>query len=92
MIKDSEAKQIEANEILGALTRAGLVWDPKIVDGAVVCAEDMTPDEKRDAAARAVDLYEKYWSGLQQAGEHAIADKYFTHPCNLDDLRGYLPK
>ena len=30
-MKDSEQKQIEANEIIAAFDRAGLVWDPKIV-------------------------------------------------------------
>ena len=94
MIKDSEAKQNEANEILAALARAGVTWDPKVASGHHCEGfEDMDdPEQKHDATRGAIDAFEKIGEALRQAGEHEIADNYFKHPRQLDDLRGYLPK
>lgn len=92
MIKDSEAKQNEANEILAALARAGVTWDPKVASGHCEGFEEMTPEQKHDATRAAIDAFEKIGEALRQAREHEIADKYFKYPSQLDDLRGYLPK
>jgi hypothetical protein len=92
MIKDSEAKQIEANEIIAALDRAGLDWDPKIV---TLCPQDfaeLTAKQKHDATQAAIDAFENLGERLHQAGEHEIADKYFKHPGDLSEVLGYLPK
>ena len=92
MIKDSEAKQNEANEILAALGRAGVIWDPKVASGHCEGFEDMTREQKHDATRAAIDAFEKIGEALRQSGEHEIADNYFKHPRQLDDLRNYLPK
>ena len=92
MMTDSKLKQAEADEILASLSRAGMPWDPKVAIIFTGDTEGMTPDEKRAATSRAIDLYEKYGEGLRQAGEHEIADNYFKHPRQLDALRNYLPK
>lgn len=92
MIKDSEVKQNEANEILDALARAGLPWDPKAAIGACEGFEEMTDEQKYQANLAAVAAFEKIREGLHQSGEHEIADRYFKHPRQLDDLRNYLPK
>ena len=91
-MKDSELKQIEANEILDAFARAGLVWDPKIVTFCPDGFDEMTPEEKHAATQSAIDAFEKYGEGLHQAGEHEIADTYFKHPGDLSEVLGYLPK
>ena len=91
-MKDSEAKQIEANEILAALDRAGLTWEPKIVTFCPPDLSEMTAEEKHDATQAGIDAFEKIGIGLHQAGEHAVADKYFKFPGDLSEVLGYLPK
>lgn len=91
-MKDSELKQHEANEIMAAFERAGLVWDAKVVTFCPPGFDGMTPEEKHAATQSAIDAFEKYWEGLQQSGEHEIADKYFKRPDDLSAVLGYLPK
>lgn len=91
-MKDSEQKQIEANEIIAAFERAGLVWDAKVVTFYPAGFDEMTAEEKQAANQRAIDEFEKYWEGLRQAGEHEIADTYFKRPDALSAVLGYLPK
>jgi len=92
-MRDSEAKQIEADAIMAALARAGVVWDCKIVNAPLQNFAELTAEQKHDATKAAIDEYESYYGKrLHQAGEHEIADKYFKHPNDLSGLMGYLPK
>jgi hypothetical protein len=92
MMKDSEALQAEANEIMAALTRAGLAWDRKTVTFCPQDFAELTAKQKHDATQAAIDAFETYWEGLHQAGEHAVANKYFKFPGELSEVLGYLPK
>lgn len=91
-MKDSEQKQIEANEILAAFERAGLTWDAKIITFYPAGFDEMSAEEKQAATQAAIDAFEKYWESLQQSGEHEIADKYFKRPDDLSEILSYLPK
>ena len=91
-MKDSELKQAEANAIIAAYGRANIPWDRKVVTGYVEDLESLTPEARRDAARDALDAWENVWKKLHEAGEGEIADKYFSHPRQIVDLLGYLPK
>ena len=91
-LSDTKLKEAEATEILAALTRAGVPWDPKVFSGHCEGFEDMAPEQKHDATRAAIDAFEKIGEALRQAGESEVADRYFKFPSQLDDLRGYLPK
>lgn len=91
-MKDSEPKQAEANAIIAAYGRANIPWDRKVVTGYVHDLESLTPEARRDAARDALDAWENVWKKLHEAGEGEIADKYFSHPRQIVDLLGYLPK
>ncbi len=91
-MKDSELKQAEANAIIAAYGRANIPWDRKVVTGYVEDLESLTPEARRDAARDALDAFESIREKLHEAGEGEIADKYFSHPRQIVDLLGYLPK
>lgn len=91
-LSDTKLKEAEATEILAALARAGVPWDPKVASGDCEGFEEMTAEQKHDATQSAIDAFEKIGEALRQAGEVEVADNYFSHPRQLDDLRGYLPK